>query len=131
MQTILKTFAAIALAALMAVPAAAHHGWGWTSDEWFELEGTITEIYVGNLHATLTVEADGQLWDIDLAPLSRTLNAGFDEDVAAVGDAVILIGHRATDPDEFHMKAVRVIIGDQTYDVYPDFAADYDAQANA
>lgn len=131
MRVFLNIIVALIISVALSLPVAAHHGWGWTSDEWFELSGTVTEIYVGNPHATLQVEAEGQVWDIDLAPLSRTLNAGFDEDVVSVGDSVILIGHRATDPDEYHMKAVRVVIGDQTYDVYPDFAADYDRQANA
>lgn len=110
-----------------ALPALAHHGWGWTQDAWFELSGTLTEIYVGNPHATLTIEAgDGTLWEVDLAPLSRTLNAGFDEDIAAPGDPVTVIGHRSIDPGEAHMKAVRVIHQGVSYDVYPARAAGYD-----
>lgn len=131
MKNLATAFAALALTLFISLPAAAHHGWGWTSDEWFELTGTITEVYVGNPHATLEVEAEGQVWEIDLAPLSRTLNSGFDEDVVDIGDVVTLIGHRATDPKEFHMKAVRVIIGEATFDVYPDFAADFDQQTDA
>ncbi len=113
---------------LAAAPAAlAHHGWAWTSDEWFELTGTVTAVYIGNPHATLTLEAKGESWDVDLAPLSRTLDAGFDENAAAVGDDVTVIGHRSEDPADTHMKAVRVIVGPQAYDVYPGRAAEYDA----
>lgn len=130
MQYLAKAIAGLALTLFIALPATAHHGWGWTSEDWFELTGTITEVYVGNPHATLEVEAEGQVWEVDLAPLSRTLNAGFDENVASAGDDVTLIGHRSTDANAFHMKAVRIIIGDETYDVYPGFAADYDRQAN-
>ncbi|WP_051332458.1 DUF6152 family protein [Cucumibacter marinus] len=113
--------------AVFSGPALAHHGWGWTEDAWFELSGTLTEIYVGNPHATLTIEAeDGTLWDVDLAPLFRTLNAGFEQDIAAPGDPVTVIGHRSIDPGETHMKAVRVIHGGINYDVYPARAAGYD-----
>lgn len=123
------TLLAVLAGLFFAAPAAlAHHGWDWTSDEWFELSGTLTEVYVGNPHATLTVEAeDGAVWAVDLAPLSRTLNAGFDENAAAAGDAVTVIGHRSSDPADNHMKAVRVIVGDEVYDVYPGRAAEYDA----
>jgi hypothetical protein len=118
----------LAAALALASPALAHHGWGWTRDDWFELSGTITEIYVGNPHVTLTVLADGTEWDVDLSPLSSALAAGFDETVAKVGDEVTVIGHRALDDAETHMKAVRVVIDGTNYDVYPGRAADYDRQ---
>ena len=103
-----------------AVPAAAHHGWSWTDGERFELTGTITEIYLGQPHAALKVEAEDGIWDVDLAPLSRTLSSGFDEDAAEIGDEVTAIGNRSSDPDEKHMKAVRLIVNGETYDVYPN-----------
>ena len=109
---------AIALSAL-AGPALAHHGWAWTDGERYELTGTITEIYLGQPHATLKVEAEDGIWDVDLAPLSRTLAAGFDENAAKVGDQVTAIGNRAADPADLHMKAARLIVNGKTYDVYP------------
>jgi len=122
-------FAALILFATAGV-ASAHHGWAWTSeDEWFELSGTLTEIYIGQPHATLAIDAEGTLWMVDLAPLSGTLASGFDEDAASVGENVTVIGHRAEDPDWPAMKAVRVIVPSGTYDVYPAFAAEYDAAA--
>lgn len=109
---------AIGLTAL-AGPALAHHGWAWTDGERYELTGTITEIYLGQPHATLKVEAEDGIWDVDLAPLSRTLAAGFDENAAKVGDQVTAIGNRAADPADLHMKAARLIVNGRTYDVYP------------
>jgi hypothetical protein len=100
--------------------AFAHHGWSWTDGKPYELTGTITEIYLGQPHATLKVEAADGIWDVDLAPLSRTLAAGFDENAAKVGDTVTAIGNRAADPTDLHMKAVRLIVNGKTYDVYPD-----------
>ena len=110
--------AALALTALVG-QALAHHGWAWTDGERYELTGTITEIYLGQPHATLKVEAEDGIWDVDLAPLSRTLAAGFDENAAKVGDEVTAIGNRAADPADLHMKAARLIVNGKTYDVYP------------
>lgn len=114
--------AMLAMLALLTAPALAHHGWSWTQDEFFELTGVIEEIYIGNPHATLDVDANGEVWNVELAPLRATTNAGFVEGVAKKGDEVTVIGHRSRDAAEKRMKAVRVITGGKTYDVYPDRA---------
>ncbi|MES0064229.1 DUF6152 family protein [Mesorhizobium sp. M0074] len=110
--------AAVILAA--ATAAYAHHGWSWTQDGFFELRGKITAIYIGNPHATLDVDAEGEVWRVEMAPPSRTIAAGLTEEVAKVGNEVAAIGHRSRDESEKRMKAVRVIVGGKTYDVYPD-----------
>lgn len=110
---------AAGLAAGAAPPALAHHGWAWTEDEPFELTGTIEEIYVGNPHVTLQVRTAEGVWHVDLAPLARSLRAGFDENAAEIGEAVTCIGFRSRDPSTLSMKAARVIVGGSTYDVYP------------
>ena len=105
---------------VLGFPAIAHHGWSWTEEETFELKGKIVEIYVGNPHATLDVELDGAVWRVELAPPARTIAAGFTEDAAKAGDEVTAIGNRSKDKAERRMKAVRIIVGGKTYDVYPD-----------
>jgi hypothetical protein len=114
-------FAAVIAAVVAAAgfPAMAHHGWAWTEDGFFELTGVITEIYIGNPHATLDVDVEGEIWRVELAPPSRTVAAGFDENAAQIGDEVKAIGHRSRDETERRMKAARVIVGGNTYDVYP------------
>ncbi len=108
------------LALLAAGPALAHHGWSWTEDGFFELNGIIKEIYIGNPHATLDVDVEGEIWRVELAPPSATTRAGFTEDVAKVGDEVTAIGNRSQDENEKRMKAVRVTVNGKTYDVYPN-----------
>ena len=115
-RTVLAAIAAAALAG----PALAHHGWSWTVEEQSELTGTIQEIFIGNPHAVLSVEAADGLWTVELAPPSRTRAAGFDEDAARIGDQVTAIGNRSKHPDEKRMKAVRIIVNGKTFDVYPD-----------
>lgn len=113
-----RTLFACILAA-WAAPALAHHGWAWTEDGMFELEGRITAIYIGNPHATLDVDVEGEIWRVELAPPRATINAGFTEDVASVGDEVKALGNRSRDETEKRMKAVRIIVKGKTYDVYP------------
>jgi len=116
----LRGFAAALTIAVMAPAAAlAHHGWSWTQDGFFRLDGVIAAISIGNPHATLDVEVEGTVWRVELAPPSRTIAAGFTEEVASVGDEVTAIGNRSLDEGEKRMKAVRVIVGGRTFDVYP------------
>jgi hypothetical protein len=114
---------AAALGSIAAAPALAHHGWSWTESGFFRLEGTITDIFIGNPHATLDVDVEGTIWRVELAPLGPTTAAGFVEGVASVGDEVTAIGNRSVDPNETRMKAVRIVVNGTTYDVYPDRAS--------
>jgi len=116
----LRSFAAgLAMLAFAPAAALAHHGWSWTQDGFFQLEGVIAEIYIGNPHATIDVDVEGAVWRVELAPPSRTIAAGFTEEVASVGDEVTAIGNRSQDEGENRMKAVRIIVNGGTYDVYP------------
>ena len=42
----------IAVTLFVAHGAGAHHGWGWATDEEFEITGTITKVRLGNLTKT-------------------------------------------------------------------------------
>ena len=103
----------------MGLPALAHHGWSWTQDGFFELTGIIRDVYVGNPHATLDVDVEGEIWRVELAPPSATIRAGFTEESAKAGDEVVAIGNRSRDANEKRMKAVRITVKGKTYDVYP------------
>ncbi len=110
----------LALSGAGTAPALAHHGWSWTVEELSELKGVVREVYVGNPHATLDVEVDGEIWKVELAPPRATEQAGFTEASARPGDDVTAIGNRSLDSSERRMKAVRIIVGGKTYDVYPN-----------
>lgn len=100
--------------------AFAHHGWAWTEDGFFELEGTIVAMSFGNPHPTIDVDVEGEVWRVDLATPAATARAGFDEDKAAVGDEIYAIGNRSRESTERLMKAVRITVNDETFDVYPN-----------
>jgi hypothetical protein len=111
---------AAGVALLAAGPTLAHHGWSWTEDGFFELEGVIKAIYIGNPHATLDVDVEGEIWRVELAPPSATMRAGFTEDAARAGDEVKAIGNRSREDTEKRMKAVRIAVNGKTYDIYPN-----------
>lgn len=114
-----------AAAMLAAMPQAfAHHGWSWTESGFFKLEGRVAAIYYGNPHPTIDVDVEGEIWRVELAPPGATTAAGFTETTAKAGDEIVAIGNRSQDAAERRMKAVRLVTGGKTYDVYPRRAAD-------
>lgn len=117
-DSISMTLAAFVLAAL---PVAAHHGWGGNLQEEFELSGTVEQpVSLAGPHATMKVRAQGQLWDLTLAPPARTQAAGLTEKTIPVGAQVKIHGHRNSDPKRFEVKTERVTWNGKTFNVYPD-----------
>ena len=117
-RSVSMTLAAFVLAAL---PAAAHHGWGGNLQEEFELSGTVEQpVSLAGPHATMKVRAQGQLWDLTLAPPARTQAAGLNEKTIPVGAQVKIHGHRNSDPKRFEVKTERVTWNGKTFNVYPD-----------
>ena len=114
------TLAAIAIL-FSAFPALAHHGWAGNSDKEFELTGVVeTGVSLSGPHATMKIRADGQLWDLTLAPPAATKRAGLEEGIIPVGATVTIHGHRNLNPKTFEVKTERVIWNGKTFNVYPD-----------
>jgi len=114
------TLAAGLVATVLISSAFAHHGWDWTQDEQTEMTGTITSIYIGPPHPRLEITTEDGPWSVDLGNPRQTQSAGFVEGSAAVGDVVLIRGHRSADNDEKLIKAVRATIDGRQYDFYPD-----------
>lgn len=106
---------------LCTTQAFAHHGWAWAEEEQSELKGTITEVSMAPPHPVLHVKAqDGRLWRVDLGNPNQTKRSGFTGDTAKVGDDITILGNRTKQPNEAHMKAVRITVGGKQYDIYPE-----------
>lgn len=106
---------------LFTTQAFAHHGWAWAEETQSELKGTITEISMAPPHPALRVKAqDGRLWQVDLGNPHQTKRSGFTGDTAKVGDDITVFGNRTKEPNEAHIKAVRITVGDKQYDMYPE-----------
>src|SRR5262249_9268933 len=111
----------IAALALSITPAVGHHGWGGNSEKEFEITGTVASgVSLAGPHATMKIKADGQIWDLTLAPPARTAAAGLKEGVIPIGAQVTVHGHRNLDPKRFEIKTERVMWNGRTFDVYPD-----------
>lgn len=114
-------FATAALG-LLGLPASAHHGWGGQQQEQFELTGKLqTDVSLAGAHGSMQiVDANGQVWDITLAPAARTERAGLKPGVIPLGATVTIRGNRNSDMKRFEVKTVRVTHDGKNYDVYPD-----------
>ena len=112
---------AILALSVSAGPALAHHGWGGNLDEEFQISGTVESgVSLAGPHATMKIRAEGQIWDLTLAPPPRTQAAGLKEGVIPVGATVTIHGHRNRDPKRFEIKTERVTWNGRTFNVYPD-----------
>lgn len=107
------------LALTLALPAAAHHGWRWTADGNFELTGIVRTAELGNPHGVLTVDAEGEVWTVEVGQPWRNARAGLTDEMLAPGKEITVSGARSTDESEKLVKAERVIIGGKLYDLYP------------
>jgi hypothetical protein len=98
----------------------AHHGWGWATDEEFEITGQITDVRLGNPHGELDLDVEGEEWVVEIGQPWRNERAGLTEEILAMGTTVTAHGHRSANQSEHLMKAERLVIAGQDYNLYPD-----------
>lgn len=113
---------ALVAGVLLAQGAWAHHGWGWATDDPFELTGTIVKVRLGNPHGEVTLDVDGENWVVEVGQPWRNQRAGLTAERLNVGQVITAHGHRSAREGERLMKAERVVINDQSYLLYPDRA---------
>lgn len=105
------SLSAAALGALTFGAATAHHGWsGYVETVQFDVE--ITEIRFQNPHDSLGgTDANGESWDLLLAPPQRNRRFGFGRDDFTLGQKVTVIGDRSEDDRE--AKVHQIWAGDE------------------
>ena len=103
--------------------ALAHHGWGWATEEEYEVTGEITDVRLGNPHGELTLNVDGQSWVVEIGQPWRNQRAGLTEELLEEGQVVTAHGHRSAKSGERLLKAERVVIDAESYNLYPDRAS--------
>ena len=104
----------LALAAILAGSALAHHGWsGYDSTREMTLTGTIREAGYEHPHGFIALAADGKLWRVVLAPPTRMENRGLPREMLKVGATATVVGYpNRSEPDE--LRAERITIGAKT-----------------
>ncbi len=98
----------------------AHHGWSWTEGDNVEVTGVIKTARLGNPHGVLTMDVDGEEWTAEVGQPWRNERAGLTDEMLSEGAEVTISGQRSRDAEEKRIKAERVIIDDQVYQLYPD-----------
>jgi hypothetical protein len=121
-HSITLSLALFAVLAVLSAPVLAHHGWGGQSNEESTLTGTLAApVSLAGPHATMKLKtADGQVWDITMAPPARTASAGLKEGIIPLGATVTVKGHRNTTANRFEMKTEFVEWNKRTFAVYGD-----------
>jgi len=98
----------------------AHHGWGWATDQEFEITGTVVSKRLGNPHGEVTLDVDGEQWLIEVGQPWRNERAGLTADLLSEGREVTVHGHRSAKEGERLVKAERLVIDGEEYVLYPD-----------
>ena len=112
--------AALAVGMLLAQGALAHHGWGWASDEEFQITGSITNVRLGNPHGEVTLNVKGEDWVVEVGQPWRNERAGLTPALLNAGRLITVHGHRSAKERERLVKAERVVIDGKSYNLYPD-----------
>ncbi len=125
METLFERQAWLALLTLsvcvfLAQGALAHHGWGWATDEEFEITGKITSVRLGNPHGEVTLDVKGEKWLVEVGQPWRNERAGLTTEMFSAGRLITVHGHRSAKESERLVKAERVIIDGKSYNLYPD-----------
>lgn len=115
-----RTLAATATLAIgLTGIAFAHHGWTWADAGQIELTGIIVSITIAPPHPIIEVDAEGELWTVELGNPTLTERSGFVEGSAETGQEIVVLGNRASD-GALRMKAVRITVEGKVFDIYPD-----------
>lgn len=116
-----KVLAGVTLIAGLSLSQAvlAHHGWGWATDEEFELTGKITDVSLGNPHGEVTLDVSDESWVVEVGQPWRNERAKLTKDMLSEGRTLTVHGHRSAREGERLMKAERVVIDGTDYNLYP------------
>jgi len=121
MKRILTTIATLTTIYLgLATAALAHHGWSWTTGDNIELIGIIKEVSLGMPHGTLKVDAEGDVWTVEVGQPWRNERAGLKDGDLAEGVEITIIGEPSADIEDRLMKAEKLYLDGHEYPLYPD-----------
>jgi hypothetical protein len=98
----------------------AHHGWGWATDEEFEITGKIIDVRLGNPHGEVSLSVENETWVVEVGQPWRNERAGLSAELLFVGQIMTVHGHRSAREGERLVKAERVVIDGRDYNLYPD-----------
>lgn len=121
MRKIAITMAAIAaILTFQSLPGMAHHGWSWTTGGNIELAGVIQKTSLGMPHGIVYVDADGEVWTVEVGQPWRNERAGLKPGDLAKGVEIKVVGEPSENLADKLLKAERLYIDKREYVLYPD-----------
>lgn len=106
---------------ILAVTAVqAHHGWSWTTGGNIDLIGIIQSAKLGNPHGVVKVNAEDEIWTVEVGQPWRNERAGLKDEDFAVGNEMRFIGEPAADVSQKIMKAERIYFNGKEHVLYPN-----------
>lgn len=117
-----RTFAAAVLVMgfmAQSVSGLAHHGWSWTTGGNIQLTGIIKKASLGMPHGVLHVDAEGEVWTVEVGQPWRNERAGLKPGDLAKGVEIKAVGEPSAEPSKKRMKAEKLYIGGREYNLYP------------
>ncbi len=107
----------ITIAALLALPAGAHHGWSeYDSTKTLTHTGKILESGYEHPHGHIRLQTPGKTWHVVLAPPSRMENRGLAPAALKQGETVTVVGYDNREKPE-EMRAERITAGGKTVEL--------------
>jgi hypothetical protein len=108
---------AAAALSLVALPAAAHHGWSsYDESKPVTLTASFTQLSWGNPHGSAKMRWKGKVWDVILAPVGRMEARGLTRAEIEPGKRIRLTGYLRRD-GAAEMRVERVMIGKKTVEL--------------
>lgn len=108
---------AAAALSLVALPAAAHHGWSsYDESKPVTLTASFTQLSWGNPHGSAKMRWKGKVWDVILAPVGRMEARGLTRAEIEPGKRIRLTGYLRRDGTA-EMRVERVMIGEKTVEL--------------
>ena len=97
----------------------AHHGWRWTTGNNIELTGIISSVSLGNPHGVLKVDAEGEIWTVEVGQPWRNEEAGVKDGDLVEGVEIRVLGEPSADINDKRVKAERFYLGEREFILYP------------
>jgi hypothetical protein len=118
-RLLLSLVGTIGFLSLAVTAVNAHHGWNWTTGGNIDLTGVIQSARLGNPHGVVTVDADGEVWTVEVGQPWRNERAGLEDKDFAVGNELRFIGEPAADQSKKLLKAERIYFKGKEHKLYP------------
>ena len=105
------------LAAFIAAPALAHHGWSeYNADQPLQLAGTIEASGYSHPHGFAQLKTGSKIWTVVLAPPTRMENRGLAPQMLGAGKQAVVYGYpNRNKPEE--LRAERITVDGKTVEL--------------